>query len=336
MPTSKNIFSAIILIITFSIVLYTWGIISLLQSILSICIYLFIYIALQFLWLKIRKKQLPTLQDRMNWFFYKVSIVIIFITIFLWSFSYYQNEISPAPMPEYTLSNGEKEVVFQAMSHIGSNEFYIQVQSNLRAYKNAWWVYFFEWVRPGTPENMEAFNEALGIEFDPELYKNFSQLYGVSHQDNSIFFDLVNDLDFNVDLSIDDIMEIYNSSKTSIPKHFSSAQTVDINSEIEFILRTIPPRQLAILQYLNKAILNLMIKSDGIQEAITNNYGNPKIFEVILSGRDQVLAQAILESEYPKIYTTYGLLHFEGVLELLQQEDENWKIIWEEYLYPIQ
>jgi hypothetical protein len=47
-------------------------------------------------------------------------------------------------MPEITISNGKKTVVFQAMSHIGSEAFYTAIAHNLTEKKHAGFVYFYE------------------------------------------------------------------------------------------------------------------------------------------------------------------------------------------------
>jgi hypothetical protein len=38
-------------------------------------------------------------------------------------------------MPEITISNGEKTVVFQAMSHIGTQDFYDTIKENIKKKK---------------------------------------------------------------------------------------------------------------------------------------------------------------------------------------------------------
>jgi hypothetical protein len=70
---------------------------------------------------------------------------MLFLLIFLLgSFAFYQNEISPANMPLYVISNGKKEVYFQAMVHIGSQSFYKQVEQEIQQAKRQGFVLFFE------------------------------------------------------------------------------------------------------------------------------------------------------------------------------------------------
>ena len=205
----KQIVTYILFTIFLIAIFYIGGIIGVLEFILSLSIYGLIFYFFHFVWKRIRRKKELDFWDFFEIFLYKASIIILSIVCILWTFSYYQNDIRPAPMPEITITNWDKVVVFQAMSHIGTQDFYNSVQENITRKKEEWFVYFFEWVKPGSDENHEKFNQALWIEFDKNLYENLSKLYGVVNQENEAFLWLVNDLDFNVDLNLDQIIEFY-------------------------------------------------------------------------------------------------------------------------------
>jgi len=240
-------------------------------------------------------------------------------------------------MPEYTISNWEKTVKFQAMSHIWTQSFYDNVRLNLKKYKEDNWVYFFEWVKPWTKENLDKFNNAIWIKFDKDLYKNFSKLYWVVNQDNQYFMWLVNNNDFNVDINMDQIVELYEKKLNSKEnnKKYKNKLPVDANKVIIETLSQLNNKELKILVYINQAILNFIIWSDNTQTFLTENFANKDLFEVILWERNKVIANSIINSEYNKIYMTYWLLHFKWVLKLLQKNDKRWKIIWTKNLYPI-
>jgi len=218
------------------------------------------------------------------------------------------------------------------MSHIWSKKFYNTIRNDLRDYKTNSWVYFYEWVKPWSKDNMKGFNKAIWIKFSKGLYKNFWKLYGVNYQDNSIYYNLVNNLDFNVDLSIDDIMKLYNLDPK---KDKVLSPPIDATKTITDTLTSLNDRELKVLVYINQAILNFIIKSDLLKDTITNNFWNKKLFNVILWERNKVLSNAIITSKYNKIYITYGLLHFKWVFELLKQNDPKWEIIDVRKLYPI-
>ena len=143
-------------------------------------IYSLIFFWITFIYRKLRKKEKIEYKTFIIIFIKKSSLSIVILIIILWSFWYYQNEISPAIMLEITVSNWEKTLVFQEMSHIWSENYYETVKNNLTEYKKSEFVYFYEWVKPGTEENMNKFNQAISIDFNPDLYKNFSKLYWVT------------------------------------------------------------------------------------------------------------------------------------------------------------
>ncbi len=332
-----NIIFIILWIIFFSVIFYISWINWVLKSILIFIVYSIIAFIFYFLWKRIRKKEYLSF-DKFIFYFFKKVLVWIYISIFIvWTLAYYSNEISPAAMPTYTISNWNKTVIFQTMSHIWSEDFYEQVRQNLIKAKKQWYVYYFEWVRDWSEKNKQAFNKAIWIKFDQNLYKNFSKLYWVVHQDNSIYFNLVNNLDFNVDLSIDEIMQYYKKPTMQNNKNtlLQNKEVIDVNAEIIKTLARLNEKELKILRYINQAILNFMISSEKTQNLITNNFWNTKLMSIILGKRNELLSEKIINSEHKKIFITYWLLHFRWVLELLKEDDKNWRIIKTNYLYPI-
>ena len=205
------------------------------RFILSLIVYTIIFYTIHYLWFKIRKKKIMIISDFINYFMWRVVILLIFIIWFFSILAYISNEKYPAPMPEYTITNWTKIVKFQAMSHIWTRNFYDEVIENLIEHKKEWWVYFYEWVKPGTEKSLEKFNEAVWVEFDEDLYKNFSKLYWVINQDNREFLWLVNTLDFNVDLNMNQIIDLYDkkiSAKTNSWKVYESKVPIDANKII--------------------------------------------------------------------------------------------------------
>ena len=322
-----------IFIVILAIFYISW-ILWILQFIIFILIYGSIFYWIYFLYKKIRKKETENYKKYLLNFIKKSSLSFIIIWIIIWIFWYYQNSISPATMSEITLSDWKKIIIFQEMSHIWSENFYNKIKNNLENYKKQWFVYFFEWVKSGKKENHKKFNQAIWIDFNPDLYKDFSKLYWVTFQDNSIYLNLVNSLDFNVDVWIDWIMQEYEALTQSFPwgrevatDLWNKEKPIDINSEIINKLSELNEKQLKVLIFINKAILSALIKSDWAQKLISDNFANKKLFDIILDWRNKVLSEEIIKSKYNKIYITYWKLHFDWVLKLLQKHDKNWKII---------
>lgn len=209
------------------------------------------------------------------------------------------------------------------MSHIASSEFYEWVKNDIIKAKKDDFVLYFEWVQPGSTENMEKFNTALGVKFDAGVYDNLSKLYGIVAQDNELFLGLENNKDYNVDLSIDDIMELYTPSteKKWLPK-----EAYDINNDIVSRLSELSAKELAILRFINQSFLNFIMKNEVFRDTIIQNLGNTDLFEVILEDRNKHIVEEVYNRKDEKIFILYGLMHFKWVLDILQQRDPNWRI----------
>lgn len=258
-------------------------------------------------------------------FLYKVSASLAFLLIIVGCFTVYHNELRPAKFPLYTLSNGERTLQFQTVSHIASPSFYLTIRNAIIAAKKEGTVLFFEWVRPGSEENMEAFNNALGVNFSENLYENFSRLYGVVAQDNLLFLGYWETPDINVDMDIDTIIELYKVKKWEGSGTAPEREIIQVEDEILALLSVLTPRELSVLQYINQSFLNFFMKQEGLQAYLLEQTGTD-IFSVILWERDAYIATFIHESEYDNMFALYGKLHFEWVLRELRLHDMKWEI----------
>ena len=272
-------------------------------------------------------------------FLYRVFLSLFICVLILGWFTVYQNHISPAKVPLYTLTNGEKTIQFQTMSHIASPDFYEWVKNNITTAKKEGFVLYYEWVRPWSKESSEIFNTALGINFSEGLYENFSKLYGIVAQDNADFLSIENEEDYNIDLSLDEVVRIYQEKISQIPEKsewiLASEEVLDINSEALSLLSELSPRQLLIVRYINQSLMNFMLKHESLRDSIVENFWNTDIFSVILDDRNSYLVEEILTSSHENIFVIYGLMHFSWVYELLQQEEWNWEIVSTEYMQII-
>lgn len=223
------------------------------------------------------------------------------------------------------------------MSHIASPDFYTQIRSDIFNAKKDGYVLYYEWVRPGSEENMDAFNEALWIKLDTDTYEKLSELYGIVAQDNAYFLWLINNRDYNVDLDMDTIMDIYRK-KVSWSHDNSSGSLLSSNlQDIDVYVDNFSENEKKILRYVNQAFMNMIIKNGFIRESILSLIGKQDIFGVILDDRNRHLAHTISENSNKDIFVIYWLMHFDGVLELLQFEDTKWEIVetWKyQVIYP--
>lgn len=276
----------------------------------------------------------------LDYFLFRVLILISSLIIFIWWFAYYHNDINPAKMPTYTLTNWEKTLVFQAMSHIWSENYYLYVRDLIEYKKNKDYVLFFEWVRPWSEENHKEFNKAIWINFDEKTYDYLSQLYWLVAQDNNLFLWLVNDLDYNVDVDMDFIMQEYfkkkSNSQTVSNKDITKTKSpINIWEDIMPILESLNWNALRLFQYINRAMINIIIKNEQLQNMIKSSSWASNIFDVILDKRDYYIANEIINSDYDKIIATYWLLHFEWIFNILKQNDPNWRIVEIYNTYPL-
>ena len=307
-----------------------------LEFILWAIMYLAVFYFFHVVWSHFRKRNHLYIIDYAKKFYISLwTIIFLTVWILAW-FWYYQLEYKPLTLNQITLSNWEKTVVFQKMIHIAKPNYYNSIAQEIESYKNQWFVYFFEWVKSGTQENMDSFDTALWIEFDADLYENLSKLYALEAQNNSKFLNIVNNKDFNVDMNIDEIIWEYKELKVenNITNEYSPA--IDINSEIIETLAQLNSRQLEVLQYVNLTFLTTITKNEAFLEKIQNNFWNELLFQVILEWRNQVIVDTITESEDSNIFATYWALHFNWVLEWLQEKDANWKIVSEKSFFPFQ
>jgi len=328
MNEPKNLISFSILLTISLAIFYISGWMSFLEFYILLALYAVIFYSLQSLWYYLRNKTRNNFKDFVEYFLYRTSILLAVALLLTGSFISYHTFLNPATLPLYTLTNWEKTVQFQTMSHIASRAFYLQVQANIYAAKQDDWVLFFEGVRPWTAENEQKFNSALWIDFAPWLYDNLSELYWVVAQDNEMFLDLVNNKDYNIDLSIDDIIKIYEEKWLSSQKKWlmQNDEVVDINSDVIKILSELNPRELTVIRSFNQAFLNFIIKNEWFRNTMLSLVWNQDLFWVIIDERNEVLADAIINSEEKNIFVIYWLMHFDWVYNILLASDTIWKI----------
>lgn len=333
---SKYLLLLFLYIPIFSGLYYFNQLVWILEFTLWAIMYLTIFYFFHVVWSRFRKRDHLYIIEYAKKFYISLgTIIFLTVGILAW-FWYYQLEYKPLALNQITLSNWDKTVVFQKMIHIAKPNYYNSISQEIENYKNQWFVYFFEWVKPGTEENSDNFNAALWIEFEADLYDNLSKLYALEAQNNLQFLWIVNNKDYNVDMNIDEIIWEYKDLKVenNITNEYSPA--IDINGEIVTALAQLNSRQLEVLQFVNLTFLTTITKNEDFLQKIQNNFWNELLFQVILEWRNQVIVDAIIDSKDKNIFATYWALHFKWVLEWLQEKDANWKIVSEKPFFPFQ
>lgn len=232
-------------------------------------------------------------------------------------------------MPEFKLSNGKKTIIFQTMAHIWSDDFYEKIKENIKKYKKEWYVLYYEWVRSWKTENKQKLDELLGVEFNKNTYNILSKVYWLKQQENKEFLNLINNKDYNVDISIDEIINKYKNKFWSWST--KNNEIIKLEKILEENISNLKPRELKLLVLINRAIMNFVIKNSWIRDDFIINSEKKDIFDIILNDRNVIIADKIINSEDYKIYVIYWLMHFDWVWSLLQKNDENRKLIWAQF-----
>lgn len=251
-------------------------------------------------------------------------------------------------MPTYTLTNGKKTIVFQTMAHIGWDNFYNQVKSDIEKYKKDNYSYFYEWVRlteksecidyvakkiKNTPEcqeeknkvqeNLKKFDKIIGINFSDDLYEKIANFIWIKAQDQSKFLNLVNNKDINTDLSISKIISLYEARYWTWV-YSQTWTTISLEDDMFKELNKLNDREKWLVRYVYKWILNSTVNDLDLASTYNSQIWN--LMNIILNDRNKNLVNSIINSKEDKIYITYWLLHFEWVFNLLKEKDVNWVI----------
>ncbi|MDQ1344345.1 MAG: hypothetical protein QG650_1066 [Patescibacteria group bacterium] len=310
---------------------------------LLITAYAFLFYLVRIFYCRIASREYPKLADFLLAYVRKMGVFSLAVMLCGGIFTVYQNEIDPAKLPEYVISNGEKTVRFRAMAHIGSESFYNGVGDDLAAARKDGYVLFYEGVRPGSPENTKKFDAMMGFKFDKDLYASMSKLYGLVPQNTAAIVGAPGPDDRNVDLGIDEIVANFEKRRGAVsgepsvspPSPETEGVTEEFSKEIAAYANSLAPRELATVRYLNRAIMSLVIKNRDASAAAFAGLGKADLFSSILDDRNKVIVDAITSTDQKKIFITYGLLHFDGVFDQLQEKDHRWKISGPiRYRYP--
>lgn len=135
-------------------------------------------------------------------------------------------------------------------------------------------------------------------------------------------------------MSIDEIVAFFD-------RRVGSGQTLQPpatplkNEDIQALRESLSSNELRIAQYINRALLSFTIKNRTTADAAVTGFYRPELFSAILDDRNKVITEEILASPEKKIFALYGLLHFDGIFDMLQERDHKWKVIAPpEYLFP--
>lgn len=208
---------------------------------------------------------------------------------------------------EKHLHNGDKELVFLGMHHIGKQEFYDDVKKKVDSLHKLGFVIFYEKVIPAPGIDslkkdslLRKFRKVVGVlQVNGYLNKEDGTFMGKKH---SFVKDLVNQpfgkaigldslVDKRVDAYLDKLIEAY-----------------------ELTYKTIE---------LSPCDFTTTLKEKYNCGKLKNKEGHDFL---LIDYRNNLIVNAIIESPGKKIALMYGKKHLEGIFSLLKTKDPKWQL----------
>lgn len=192
----------------------------------------------------------------------------------------------------YDYKSDDKSIRFVEMIHIGKKEFYENVRNQVEKSKKDGYVLFYEYIDfdQATDEEKRKTKKMAGFVPSPEGYeRELKSLIekGYVTQKNELFLNLVNNKDFNVDITPNQLIEEYEKKYGEI-----ILTSEDLNTPID--------------------------------EKISPTISKKNMQSIVLDYRNNYLAAKIEESSFDKIIILYGAQHRKGLIKELQKLNPTW------------
>lgn len=246
-------------------------------------------------------------------------------------------ETRPATVPQVSLTNGSKRVIFQGMQHIGSERFYQAVIYDLEKALSEGYVSYYEGVQTPTPESKAFFeklsHELVGGSDLSGTYKAIGEVCGMKFQ-----------LDY---------FGLLDADKAEHPKRHlvADVDAIELKAEYERLMREDPafakahandfqPKPAANDNAFMLKVVDWLKRGSASQKALggvtcrglftlnqaTASAAPGRMEPVILDFRNRALAQRIMQSPDGKIFITYGAAHLPGLVAELRKLDPKWVV----------
>lgn len=243
----------------------------------------------------------------------------------------------PAIVPQVSLTNGSKRVVFQGMQHIGSEHFYQAVIYDVEKALSENYVSWYEGVQTPTPESRAFFeklsHELVGGTDLSGTYKSIGEVCGMRFQ-----------LDYFGQLEAD---------KAEHPQRHlvADVDALELKAEYERLMRDdkafalahagdFQPRpasddnavMLKVVEWLKrgtpaqKALGGVACRGLMTLGQASASSAPGHMAPVILDYRNSALAQRIMQSPDERIFITYGAAHLPGLVAELRKRDPKWTV----------
>lgn len=241
--------------------------------------------------------------------------------------------VRPLTVPKVVLTNGDKTIVLQGMIHIGSEGFYKSIAYDVeRAIADGYHIRY-EGVKPSPGEGDEFLSAYMGGGQMNDHYKSIAGICGLTFQVD--YFGLLEqhakkspEQVIETDVSSLQLKQEYERLLAVDPQFAASedlklrpkATAEDTAGSIASMMKWlhgISPDQQKVVAVLARGFLNYHFSH--------HERGSEKE-KLILYYRNRYLAGQILADKSDKIYVLYGAAHLPGVIELIRQDDPNWKV----------
>lgn len=292
-------------------------------------------IALPLAWLfrKLLRSRRTLLQSWIGWavaLFFLLSILLAAPIYYLAAVT----QMRPALVPQVTLTNGHKTIVFQGMQHVGIERFYKSVVYDLEDALSRGYVLYYEGVRPATPEADAWLDRTVTGGRDlSETYRALGDLCGLQFQ-NDYFQLLGRDAQVHpashivADVSTFDLKREYDRLMATDPG-FSKAMAARPKSDAAS-----PDRMEAAIRFLRqgtegqRAIAGILCRG-FMTLSLTRANGPPSgdpLDRVLIDFRNRQLAARLIAEPRPRVYLTYGAMHLPGLFALLRKNNPQWHV----------
>ncbi len=252
-------------------------------------------------------------------------------------------------LPQATLSNGKKTVVFQGMQHVASEDFYKAVVFDLEQALTEGYTLFYEGVKPveGRPDLDEWFNVTLrGQKQDLNAgYTDIAKTCGLNFQ-LTYFEPLLTDKAIHPSRHVDADVT-YLQMKTEYDRligedpAFASAMAAKAakaetssSSGDDWMLSLLSSAANATSE--QKRLVGILCR--GVFAYAVGGHGGPDTDpaqRIILDYRNRELARTVADSPAEKIYITYGAAHFPGFLADLKALDPAFEVQSLQWVRPM-
>lgn len=230
----------------------------------------------------------------------------------------------PAYMPKYTITDGTTTIVYQGMQHIGKSDYYLEVDKEVRQYREDGYTI----LREGVGSNGASKFSMRTC----EMPKSDNFLDGIK-QPSCIGGIMANDI--YADISFEDLYRYF--EKEAEEQGLGYEESLDHkNSKYEetitFLNDISNDRKNKFSYY---AMKPYMVHKSFITRLKGGDIGTKNLKkhdDLLMKERNRVLAKHLTEQNNKKLYVFYGAAHFGGLMKILKSQNPNWKIVKTEYI----